>query len=182
MMRQAQLMEFPDTTTTVEFTSKFPKEIRADTETRILEVLDHFPELKGQRYNKLKVGYTEAYGGNAIDDGGFYIRLQADAPKNTIAHELTHHVQFAGHIPGGEKACDLYTLARDVSFADDRPCYLEMPLMMRLEFNSWAVIAHEMAKEALRRRDVGLRTYIQWWEHTMECLYAKLLHDGWLCT
>lgn len=181
-MRQSMLMEFPDQKIRVEFTHKFPRDLRADTEARILEVLEHFPEMNIDRFSRLKVGFTEAYGGNAINDGGFYIRLAAGSDRYTIAHELTHHLQFAGLIPDGEKSCDLFTFARHISFCDGYPCYLQLPIPVRAEWGTWSVIAHEMAVEALRRRDVGLRTYIQWWEHTMECLYAKFLDRGWLST
>lgn len=170
------MLEFPDRKPNhqrvkVAFTRYFPQELRDDTEIRIRQALAHFPELVGDEYKELKVGYTRAYGGNAIE-GDYYIRLKERASHNTVAHELMHHVQFAGQIPGGEKACDLYTLARDLSFCDRPPCYLHLPLMVKVEWDSWKVIAHEMAVESLRRRDVGLRTYIQWFEHTMECMFV----------
>jgi hypothetical protein len=187
-VRQARLLEFPDKgddrdidfgSTKVTFTRFFPKDLRDDMEIQLRQVLDHFPELKGDKYKELKVGYTQAYGGNAID-GEFYIRLKANPSLNTIAHELTHHLQFAELVPSGEKSCDIYTLARDLSFCDKPPCYLDTPLMMRVEWDTWKAIAHEMAVETLRRRKVGLRTYIQWWEHMMECLYIKAVKQGWL--
>lgn len=76
-----------------------------------------------------------------------------------VAHELTHMVQRrVGGIPGGERACDLYTLARSPNIVDLCPGYLDIPDCIR---SGWSPeIAAElsaMARHAIRLRDEGWR-------------------------
>jgi hypothetical protein len=46
----------------------------------------------------------------------------------TIGHELTHLLQPPGMplIPGGEVQCDIWTLARDELFLDEKPTYFRV--------------------------------------------------------
>ena len=98
------------------------------------------------------------------------IRLWRARPSNpdltyVIPHELAHLMQHPlGPWPGGERAADLYAIAR----AGDRfrvpPGYLRVPAAARDGWPRMADRAHRLAQEALQRRSRGLRTYIVWWE------------------
>ena len=43
--------------------------------------------------------------------------------RHTIAHELVHLLQNAGHVNGGERSTDLHALARHPCLADDLPTW-----------------------------------------------------------
>ncbi len=80
----------------------------------------------------------------------------------TIGHELTHLLQPPGLalIPSGEVQCDIWTLARDPLFLDEKPCYLRVDCDGR----SWRRHAH--AVQALCRQAIDERPrnrrYIVW--------------------
>ena len=80
----------------------------------------------------------------------------------TIGHELTHLIQppGLGLIPSGEVQCDIWTLARDPLFLDEKPCYLEVDCDGR----SWR--RHADAVRHLCQRAIAVRhrnrRYIVW--------------------
>lgn len=80
----------------------------------------------------------------------------------TIGHELTHLLQPPGLalIPSGEIQCDIWTLARDPLFLDEKPCYLQIDCDGR----SWR--RHARAMQVLCRRAIverqRNRRYIVW--------------------
>ncbi|MDA1091754.1 MAG: hypothetical protein O3A25_00580 [Acidobacteria bacterium] len=80
----------------------------------------------------------------------------------TIGHELTHLLQPPGLslIPSGEVQCDIWTLARDPLFLDEKPCYLPIACDGR----SWR--RHARAVQVLCRRAITERQrnrrYIVW--------------------
>ena len=80
----------------------------------------------------------------------------------TIGHELTHLVQPPGLalIPSGEVQCDIWTLARDPLFLDEKPCYLEIDCDGR----KWRRHAHAVRGLCLRAIEVrrSNRRYIVW--------------------
>jgi hypothetical protein len=89
----------------------------------------------------------------------------------TVAHELMHLVQFNNSsIPGGERACDVYALSRlPPRFIDESPTYLVVPPGRRGRWtHEDAKMAHELASEAIRRRNAGLKRYAVWWESEFE--------------
>lgn len=87
------------------------------------------------------------------------------ALQATLAHELCHLIQHPfGPVPGGERSCDLYALARVGDRYPHPPFYLRLPREAAREWERWAPLAREMAVEALRRRGAGERRYIVAWE------------------
>jgi hypothetical protein len=95
------------------------------------------------------------------------LRNQRSLPRMmyTAAHELTHLLQRPyGPLPGGERACDLFTLARVGRCILAPPRYLRIPPETRSEWPQCAEVAWELAGEAIRKRREGRRQYIRWWE------------------
>ncbi|HYS71935.1 MAG TPA: hypothetical protein VEM95_05890, partial [Thermoplasmata archaeon] len=101
------------------------------------------------------------------------IRLRPARPTNptltyTIPHELTHLLQVPLRlVPGGERSCDLFAMAR----AGDRflvpPGYVRVPPAARRDWDRWSMTAAVLARAALVRRSEGTRTYIAWWERSL---------------
>lgn len=133
--------------------------------------LKRFPELDGREFElDLLRSSAGALGLADVRRAPPRIRLWRARPSNpdltyVIPHELAHLVQHPlGPWPGGERAADLYAMAR----AGDRflvpPGYLRVPGVARDEWPRVADRARRLAQEALARRSTGLRTYIVWWE------------------
>lgn len=89
----------------------------------------------------------------------------------TIAHEFTHLLQARGLVPRGERACDLWALARSPLLVDHPPSYLRLPAdarrARRLD-RSQAKLLHEIARRVLEERAQGERRYIQRFEREVE--------------
>ncbi len=149
-----------------------------EVEKRIRRLHPYFPEMK----RKITIGLTRSYDGLAFqsDEGTVKLMLDVRRARNgdykaptywTIAHELMHLAQFnTKRIPAGERACDLFALARlPPRFIDDFPTYLVLPKKVR---DSWrrehAVLAHRLAIRAVEKREDGLKNYIRWWEEQFE--------------
>ena len=80
----------------------------------------------------------------------------------TIGHELTHLLQppGLGLIPSGEVQCDIWTLARNPLFWDEKPCYL----LIDCDGRSWRRHAEAVAslcRQAIAERERN-RRYIVW--------------------
>ena len=90
-------------------------------------VRDHFPELEGVT---VRVGLTKRRSVLGLASIGetpmIWIRPRR-IRRFAIAHELTHLLHARGLVPGGEKTCDLYTLARSHAYVDVAPFYLKVP-------------------------------------------------------
>ncbi len=91
------------------------------------------------------------------------------AKKEVIAHELTH---MASHhcqgIPKGEKACEIWTLARSPILNDAPPSYLDIPKAVKSRWSrNDARVLSDLAREAIRLREEGKRHYIKWFEETV---------------
>ena len=88
---------------------------------------DHFPELDGVT---VRVGLTKRRSVLGLASLGetpmIWIRPRR-IHRCAIAHELTHLLQARKLLPGGEKTCDLYTLARSPLLIDIAPFYLKVP-------------------------------------------------------
>lgn len=88
------------------------------------------------------------------------IHLQPNVGRMTIAHELTHLLQGNG-VPHGEKACDIWALARlPHDMLDDRPYYL----LRHWHLERWLRNrgrAKELCEQAIEVRRTN-RTYIKW--------------------
>ena len=110
--------------------------LRSPHRPRILERLEFvrrfFPEMDGVT---VRVGLAQkrgVLGWGSLDplQPGLWVR-----PRRlhyfTIAHEFTHLLQARGLVPGGERACDLWALARSPFLIDHVPGYLRMPRALR---------------------------------------------------
>jgi hypothetical protein len=137
---------------------------------RVEYVRRFIPELDGET---ITVGITRAASGMAIP-GGTHIWLNPSRlSHHTIAHELVHLLQKRHlGIPSGEKACDIYALARHWTLNDDRPSYVRVPVDLADEHGRFAAPVsrwiYDVAVEALARRAGGRRHYIAFFECTME--------------
>jgi hypothetical protein len=84
----------------------------------------------------------------------------------TIAHELTHLLQARGLAPRGERACDLWALARTPLLVDHAPGYLKVPRGLRgrrLSHDEAVWLCHA-ARRAIAARAAGDRRYLQRFE------------------
>jgi hypothetical protein len=90
-------------------------------------VRDHFPELDDVT---VRVGLTKRRSVLGLASLGetpmIWIRPRR-IHRCAIAHELTHLLQARKLLPGGEKTCDVYTLARSPLLIDIAPFYLKVP-------------------------------------------------------
>jgi hypothetical protein len=87
----------------------------------------------------------------------------------TIAHEFTHLLQARGLVPRGERACDLWALARSPMLVDSPPGYLRLPpgLRRRRLSHADAQLLHQAARRAIAARERGDRRYLQRFEREL---------------
>jgi hypothetical protein len=149
--------------------------------------LRHFPELKDRT---ITIGYTRRHLGSAT----LRFRARAAEPQliirlkvrkltyQTIGHELIHLVQGLAHgvgtgkapsangrIPSGEKACDIWTLARHDLFCDDAPTYLRVPHAIREQWPLYSAAVRKLCTAAIEKRQ-DHRLYIRWLESELRRL------------
>jgi len=135
----------------------------------VVAVLAKFQEMQGKI---LTVGVTKNGGGHASFED-FKININPDSKLysfNTIAHELTHLLQSFTDIPHGEKACEIWTYARDEMFLDDAPVYLQIPESVVKDWERYKLCVRELCIDAIERRKNGLRRYIAWLESEIKKL------------
>ena len=102
-------------------------------------------------------------------------RLTNPSLTYTIPHELTHLIQRPlGAAPMGERACDLHAMARAGLRFLVPPGYLRVPDAAKTDWRRWSPSATALAREALRQREEGRRTYIGWWESSFGGLVRAL--------
>lgn len=133
--------------------------------TLVRQVRGFFPELDGIG---IRVGLTRSAAGFAAKEEPVIWVNPHRLTRHTIAHELTHLLQFRGFLPLGERSADLHSLARHPVLVDDLPCYLKLPRTMRSadpvrRQKALGLIA-AVAAEAAARRAEGHRTYLVWFE------------------
>lgn len=178
------------------FTSQMKKRLTQRAHFMLRTALRYFPELQGKT---IAVGYTRAHLGTAL------FPLDAEAQQeltirlkvrrltyNTIGHELTHLVQglsrfdqslseltIESKIPGGEKSCDIWTLARSELFCDEAPTYLHLPPAVRENWPQYANAVRAFCITAIQKRQ-NHRTYIRWLENQIRHLVDRRIeeHDG----
>jgi hypothetical protein len=132
----------------------------------------HFPELEGL---SIRVGLARkrgVLGWGSMDplEPGIWVRPRA-LDLFTIAHELTHLLQARGEVPRGERACDLFALARSPLLVDAAPQYLKLPRAWRrdrLPTAAQLAILHRAARLALTQRQAGRRDYLKVFERSLE--------------
>jgi hypothetical protein len=127
--------------------------------------LGYFPELEG---TGIKIGIARgAQGYASLDEPAIWLNPRGLCYQ-TIAHELVHLLQARGLVPGGERSCDLYSLARDRFLVDAAPVYLAIPDALTTPRGGLrggaARLLFATAREAIRRREAGERRYIRWFE------------------
>ncbi len=163
---------------------RLPPDIRAEIASRLQSLSPFFPEMK----TRMKVGITRFYDGLVFQSNEGYVKLMVDVHRTrrglwrfptywTLAHEFMHLAQFnADGIPSGERACDVYALSRlPPELIDEAPSYLVVSKKTRGVWNAeHAKLAHELARDALKRRDNGLKHYAVWWEDEFEKKAAGL--------
>lgn len=130
---------------------------------RIEFVRRFFPELDGLT---IRVGLARkpgvlGWGSLDPDRPGIWVR-----PRRlhlfTVAHELTHLLQARGLVPRGERACDLWALARSPLIVDHAPGYLKLPRALRRPEPSLehAYLMCDAARRAVAAREAGDRRYL----------------------
>lgn len=152
------------------------------------QVAEAFPELAGVRVrvDLLSPGSRRLGTASILERPprvAFHPRL-AGRPQElaaTAAHEFMHLVQWPLHqVPNGERACDLYVLARFGTRFPGPPAYLRVPRKAREEWDLWASVATELARQALEERHRGRRQYIRWWEDEFRSRIPEPVSRGWL--
>lgn len=137
-----------------------------------------FPELDGI---SIRVGLARARnvlgrGSLDPDEPGIWIRPRL-LHTFTIAHELVHLLQARDHVPGGEKACDLYALARSHLLVDSAPTYLKVPDELReaKELDAATrMLLHRIAVLSVSERETGRRQYLRYFERTFAKEFSSL--------
>jgi hypothetical protein len=131
---------------------------------RIEFVRGFFPELDGITIRVGLVRKRGILGWGSLDpeQPGIWVRPRR-LEHFTIAHELTHLLQARGLVPGGERACDLWALARSPLVVDYAPGYLAVPRALRrprpLE-PAESQLLHAAARRAIAARQEGDRRYL----------------------
>lgn len=137
-----------------------------------------FPELDGitVRVGLVRKRGVLGWGSLDPDQPGIWVRpRRLDA--FTIAHELTHLLQARGLVPRGERACDLWALARSPLLVDTPPGYLAVPARLRRRQPlpvAHAALLHRAAVEALAARERGERNYLRRFERDVEAAVRDL--------
>ena len=140
-----------------------------------------FPELDGitVRVGLVRKPGVLGWGSLHPDHPGIWVR-----PRRlyafTIAHEFTHLLQARGQVPRGERACDLWALARSPLLVDTPPGYLRVPVeirgLRRLPARD-AALLHRAAADALRAREAGERNYLRRFERDVELAARERPHS-----
>lgn len=140
--------------------------LRNDVLQRVAYVRRFFPELDGET---VMVGLTRAASGMAVPGGSRIWLNPSRLTYHTIAHELMHLLQCRDlGIPSGERACDVFSLARHWTLNDDRPSYIRVPNALldhggRLS-DAASRTVFEVAHEAVVQRTHGMRRYLSFFE------------------
>lgn len=158
-----------------------PDDVRRELASRLVELHPYFPEMK----TRMTIGITRALDGFVFQSPEGTVKLMLEVRRCrdgswkyptywTMAHELMHLAQFNSKgIPSGERACDVYALARlPPRFVDDSPSYLVVPPAARRRWSRKdAALAHRLATRAVKQRAAGLKRYAVWWEQEFERLF-----------
>ena len=135
---------------------------------RLEFVRSFFPEIASLtiRVGLVKKRGVLGWGSLDPEDPGVWVRPRR-LDHFTIAHEFTHLLQARGLVPMGERACDLWALARSPLLVDQPPGYLKVPRELRHvrqldpEQGKWL---HDAARRAIAARAEGDRRYLKRFE------------------
>jgi hypothetical protein len=131
---------------------------------RLEFVRGFFPELSGVTVRVGLVLKPGILGWGSLDpeQPGVWVRPRR-LDYFTIAHELTHLLQARSLVPRGERACDLWALARSPLVVDHPPSYLALPRELKglrqLE-PAHSQLLHQAAQRAIAARQEGNRRYL----------------------
>jgi hypothetical protein len=160
--------------------------VRSPHFARIRERLEfaraHFPELDGL---SIRVGLARkrgvlGWGSMDPEEPGIWVRPRV-LDLFTIAHELTHLLQARGAVPRGERACDLFALARSPALVDAAPQYLDLPGAWRRSgplSAERAAVLHRAARSAVAARVAGRRDYLKAFERSLKEMDAGRAPGG----
>jgi hypothetical protein len=153
---------------------------RSPHKARMLEHLEFarrfFPELDGVTIHVGLAQKRGVLGWGSLDPErpGIWVRPRR-LDSFTIAHEFTHLLQARGLVPMGERACDLWALARSPLLIDSPPGYLRLPRALRgrrrLDPGD-AVILHQAARAAIETRSRGDRRYLCGFEREVRTAFG----------
>ncbi len=142
---------------------------------RIEIVRGFFPELAGIT---VRVGLAQkrgvlGWGSLDPENPGIWVRPRR-LELFTIAHEMTHLLQARDLVPRGERACDLWALARSALIIDSAPGYLKLPRRLRTGalVAADAALLHRLAIEAIAARERGDRRYLLRFEQAVARSHA----------
>lgn len=133
---------------------------------RLELVRGFFPEMNGWtiRIGLVKKRGVLGWGSMDPENPGIWIRPRR-LELFTIGHEMTHLLQARGYVPHGERACDLWTLARSPLLIDSLPSYLKVPrLGIRDVSADLAAMLHRLALTAIEARARGEKGYLRRFE------------------
>ena len=130
-----------------------------------------FPELEGitVRVGLVRKPGVLGWGSLHPDHPGVWVRPRR-LDYFTIAHELTHLLQARRLVPSGERACDLWALARSPLLIDAPPGYLRLPRGFRHRraiTPAQASLLCDAARRAIAAREAGDRRYLSRFEREM---------------
>ncbi|WP_431755760.1 hypothetical protein [Nitrososphaera sp.] len=142
----------------IRFTSVAEAKFSPQFKERVLSVYSLFPELRGQA---ITCGFICR--GHVLGTARSWqkqISLQSSVGNMTIAHELTHLLQGNG-VPHGEKACDIWAVARlPAEMLDEQPYYI----LRHWQKGRWLrnrPAVKGLCAQAIKVRE-SRRTYIKW--------------------
>lgn len=144
--------------------------------TRIEFVRRFFPEIDGCTVRvglALKRGVL-GWGSLDPERPGIWIRPRR-LEYFTIAHEMTHLLQARKLVPRGERACDLWALARSPLLIDAAPGYLKLPRVLRGRSVdvAHAQVLNAVARQAIDGRARGDRSYLKRFETEIATAFSK---------
>lgn len=150
----------------------------------------YFPEVDGE----IRVGITTSFYGLAMigtKRGVAFHKIcfpplekKGMPSRYVLAHELMHIVTSkADSLPGTERSCDIFTLARlPPAFIDRPPIYLKVPKRVKEVWSekrynhALTEAAHLLAIEAIVTRKKNPR-YISWWERNFSDKARMIIGD-----
>ena len=153
---------------------------------RILERVEFvrrfFPELEGLTVRLGLAQKRGVLGWGSLDPErpGIWVRPRL-LDYFTVAHEFTHLLQARGLVPMGERACDLWALARSPLLIDKPPGYLRLPQPVRRMSSltpAQSSLLCETARAAIAGRGSGARRYLIGFENEVTRLCESGAFDG----
>src|SRR3989454_3111690 len=146
--------------------------LRSAHRDRILKRLEFvrrfFPEIEAitVRVGLAKKRGVLGWGSLDPEHPGVWVRPRRLA-YFTVAHEFTHLLQALKLVPAGERACDLWAMARSPLLIDSPPSYLALPRVLSRQSRiglATAMRLHDAARRALEARERGERRYLMSFE------------------